>query len=78
METTEELFPGVTVETIETHEEIPARRGIVVESRPDGRLVVHYGDEVVVGPRELWRRVGAPLGRQDVERCLDARIPWRP
>jgi hypothetical protein len=70
----QELFEGVTVEAIQPTDELPARRGIVVEAPPGGPVTVHYGDAVVTGPAELWRAVGAPLGRREAD---ELRIPWK-
>ncbi len=77
MHNAEEIFPGVTVVAVDDETgEAPTRPGIVLECHLDGSLSVHYGDQVVRGPSELWRRVRGPLGRLEADELL-ARIPWK-
>lgn len=73
----QELAEGVTVEAVAPLlDELPARRGVVVEAPLDGPLTVHYGDRTITGPAKLWRRVGGPLGREEADELLDRRIRW--
>jgi hypothetical protein len=76
MQDVDEIFAGVTVVAIDDSGNAPTRPGIVVECHLDGALSVHYGDQVVRGPAELWRRVRGPLGRVAASELL-ARIPWK-
>ena len=70
------IFPGVTVRTWRPTEGIPARPGVVTETRLDGLtslLVVHYGDQTVTAPECLFERLRAPLVPAEARAVLDAR-----